>query len=383
MKQGRDYGVRRGEGSIAERVTKDGAVRFLARWHDGDRVRSKTFATLDEAEDHLRTVGRAKRGGRYVPDRGMTVADVVDEYITRGERRWSPNTAANYRQIARSIIVPALGRKKATDLTPRMVQTFVDDLGRRYSPRRVEVIRAVLSGAFKEARRLGIVTTNPTEGIRGAKVQRTHTPSWSQDEAARVLATVEDDPEQHAWYMVALTTGMRPGELRALQWKDIDTTRSIIHVRRTVSRDAEFRPVISDGTKTGRVRAVNVPQVTIAALQRYRPVQAAQRLQAAHWRDLDLVWTRGDGNVVPQQTIAKRHKAVCLRAGVPVISPHGVRHTAATLLIEAGVNIKTVSDMLGHARISITLDTYTRATDEMKRSAADTMGELVKRRGSA
>lgn len=380
VKQGQDYAAKRGAGSIQERTRKDGRASYLARWHDGERVRNKTFRTIEEAEDHLQTVSRAKRAGRYVPESEMTVADVVTEYITRGERRWSSNTVANYRQIARTVIVPALGKKKASDLTPRMVQTFVDGLIRQYSPRRVEVIRAVLSGAFKEARVHGIVPTNPAEGIRGAKVERSEKAIWTPAEAVRVLEAVEDDPEAFAWYMVALHTGMRPGELRALQWNDIDTVKGVIHVRRSVSRDAEFRAVIGTGTKTGRERAVDVDADTIAALQRYRPVQAAQRLRAAHWRDIDLVFTRGDGNLVPQQTIAKRHTLVCQRAGVPVISPHGVRHSAATMMLEAGVDIKTISDRLGHAKISITLDTYVKTTDTMQRSAAEKMGELLRRK---
>lgn len=379
MKQGRSYAVRRGDGSIQTRTTKNGETRFVARWHDGERVRGKTFATIDAAEDHLRTIGKARRRGDYTPESELTVAEFVDEYIGRGERRWSPNTTANYRQIARSIIGPALGRKRVTEVTPRMVQGFVDDLGKQYSPRRVEVIRAVLSGAMKEARRLGIIASNPTEGVRGSKIQRAEREVWSRDDAAKVLATVADDAELHAWYLVALTTGMRPGELRALQWRDVDVDRQVIHVRRTVSRDADFRTVISEGTKTGRARAVAVPETTIRALLHYRPVQAAQRLKADRWHDLGLVFTRGDGNPIPQQTIAKRHTRVCERACVPVISPHGVRHSSATILIEAGVDIKTVSDMLGHARIGITLDTYVKTTESMQRLAADTMGELLDR----
>src|SRR5690606_5301611 len=110
-------------------------VRYVARWRDRDRWRGKTYDTYDDAEAYLQQIGRDRRSGRYTPDADLTIAQMLDDYLRRGERRWSPNTTANYRQIARSILVPALGKKKVRDLTPRHVQDFIDDLGQQYSPR--------------------------------------------------------------------------------------------------------------------------------------------------------------------------------------------------------------------------------------------------------
>lgn len=377
MARKHNHAVRRGDGFIEERTTKTGDPRWVARWHDGTKWRGETFRTLDEAERKLHSVGGDKRTGRYTPDSEMTVSELVAEYIKRGASRWSENTTANYRQIARTIVDPSIGSKRIRNVSPRTIQNWVDDLSDHYSPARIEVIRAVVGGAFAEAERLDLVPRNPVRGIRGPKGTRSKKETWTQEEAGKVVAYVRDDPELYAFYRVALSTGMRPGEMRALRWQDVDTAGSTITVRHSVSRDAEFRPVIGKTTKTGKVRAIAVPASTIDALQRWRSVYLERRLQAPFWRDLDLVFPRPDGNVLPQQTIAKRHNRVCDGAGVPRISPHGMRHTYATMSMAAGIPVKVVSEALGHASVKTTLDIYQHVDATMQRSAAELLGDIL------
>lgn len=377
MKQGRDYGVRRGEGSIAERVTKDGVVRYLARYHDGDRVRSRTFATLDEAEDHLRGIGRAKRSGRYVPTAEWTVAEVVSDYLERGRDRWKPNTYATYQTILHQVIVPSIGKDRVTELTARRCQHWIDGLTRTYSPARIEIIRAVLTGALKEAVRMDVLPANPLAGVRMPRKRRADRQTWHAADVAAIMRASKPEPMMHAYYAVALTTGMRPGEIRALMWDDIDLDAGRVIVRRSMTRDEHYRPVVGDTTKTGRVRVVAVPDRAVLALRRYRAEQTERRLRTEHWADTGLVFDRGDGHVMAQQTFARHHRAMCDRAGVPYTSPHGMRHAAATLLLEAGVDVKVVADTLGHSTTTTTRDIYQHTSERLQRTAADTLGALL------
>jgi integrase len=372
--------LRRGDGYVQERARKNGSIAYIARWFDGLKWRGQTFSTYDEAEDHLRDIGRSKRRGDYTPESDITVSMMVDDYLRRRASEWSPNTQGVYRHVANLIIAPRLGKRRLRDLTPRLMQVFVDELGQQYRPRRVDLVRAVLSGAFREAVRLGLMSRNPLEGVRAARRPGLPRRTWGADEAGRMLDAHTNDPEQYAWYMLAFSTGMRPGELRALQWGDVDEQRRLITIARTATRDAESRNMMGTTTKTGRSRAVAISDDVVTALHRYRPVLASRRLKASYWVDLDLIFPRFDGNLVSQQTIAVRHRKACETAGVPYITPHGVRHTAATLLIEAGVDVKTVSEMLGHASVKTTLDIYVRVTGEMQRRAADTMSEILRRR---
>lgn len=375
MKQPRT--LRRGDGFVEERTRANGTIRYVARWFDGKQWRGKTFPTYDDAEDHVRAVGRAKRAGRFVPDDDFTVTDMLADYLRRGEDRWTSNTLGLYRSSVDNIIVPRIGRWKVRDITPRRVQTFLDALMDQFGLPTVTRVRTILSGAFREAERLDVVTRSPMPHVRLPQPKPKPPTVWTRAEASRVLASVADDPMLSAWYRLALTSGMRPGELRAVRWQDLDLDTGHVHVRRTATRDAEKMPIISETTKTGKDRTIKIPASTVRALQRWRPRQAEMQLRAKFWKETDLVFPRFDGNVASQTGWDRRHRKVCEDAGVPYLRPHGLRHTYATLSIEAGVDPKVVSTALGHHSAAFTLDVYVTATDAMQQAAAETLGALL------
>lgn len=380
----RKHDIRRGDGFVEERTTKAGAVRYVARWHDGDRWRGKTFPTVEEAEDHLRSIGRAKRRGDYSPDSPMTVAELLAVYIERGARRWSANTVATYTLIAERYIGPHIGKKRVVTVTPPQVQAWLDRLTREgLSAAIVGNARSLLSGACDEALRMGMVRANPVAGTRAPARPRGERVTWSADDVARVLDAVDAEPHAVQWrafYLLALTTGMRPGELRAVRWRDIDLDTGTVTIRRTMTRNADFRHDIGDVTKTGRVRTVAVPLETTEALRLQRADQRRRRIAAEHWRDRDLAFDRGDGNPVAQQSASNVHHRVCTRAGVPRIRMHDLRHTAATLMLANGTHPLVVSQMLGHASITTTLDIYSHVDVSMQRAASDALADTILRK---
>ena len=117
---------------------------------------------------------------------------------------------------------------------------------------------------------------------------------------------------------------------------------------------------------------------TVAALKEQRKRQAAERLAAGElWNDLDLVFAQEDGNPLPPKRISKAFGRAAERAGLPHLSPHGLRHSFATVALEGGVLTKVVSDVLGHSSASITADLYSHPTDETKRAASDTVAAAM------
>lgn len=370
--------IQRGDGYIVNRATVSGDMRYMARWHDGERWRARTFASNDDAEDHLRLIGRSKRSGSYVSDSELTIADLVAEHLERGRVRWSSNTVATYTTIAANQIVPMIGDLKVVDATPRRMQRWIDDLGHSFGPSRIGSIRAVMTGAFREAMQLGVINRDPLQGVRMPKRQRVTRTVWSASESARIINHTQDNIRLHAWYVVALSTGMRPGELRALQWQDITWEAGSILCRRTMTRDHRYSPVIGTTTKGGRERSIAVPDDVIVALTRLRKDQAERRLRHDAWQDHQLVFDRGNGAYMPQQTIQRWHVDASTAAGVPVIRMHDLRHTAATLMLESGIHPKVVSEMLGHRDITITLDIYTHVSKELQRQAATSMGAILR-----
>lgn len=366
--------IRRGDGYITERTTAAGETRYQCRWHDGERWRAKTFADPDDAEDHLRAIGRRKRRGTYTAETALTVAELVDAYLERGRQRWSTNTVATYRLLARRQIGPNLGSIRATELTPARVQRWIDTLAADgLSAAVIENARTVLGGACREAVRLGALPTDPVAGTRVPARKRTKKITWSAAEVGRVLAATKGDVWLHAYYATALTTAMRPGELRALRWGDIDLEAGVATVQRTMTRGEDYRHRIGETTKTGRTRTVALPPETVAALRAHRRDQAARRLAAPAWHDVGTVFDRGDGNPVAQQTMSTRHRLTCDRAGVPRIRMHDLRHTSATLLMERGIHPKIVADLLGHSSVTITLDTYSHVSADMHRAASESL----------
>ena len=275
------------------------------------------------------------------------------------------------------VIAPTIGRERVVELTARRCQTWIDGLGKTYSPARIELVRAVATGALKEAMRMDVIPANPMAGVRMPRKRQPERVTWTAAEANAILKASEDDVQLHAYYAVALTTGMRPGEIRALMWKDIDLERGQITVRRSMTRDADYRPIVGETTKTGRVRVVAIPERTVTALRRQKVQQAERRLRADQWANTGLVFDRGDGHVMAQQTFARHHAQMCDRAGVPHVSPHGMRHTAATLLLEAGLDVKVVADTLGHSTTTTTRDIYQHTTERLQRTAADALGALL------
>lgn len=376
----RKHDVQRGNGYIAERATKGGTLRFQARWRDGRSWRSKTFATPDEAEDHLRKVGRSKRAGIYTPESKLTVAEALASYAERGKQRWKSNTWNTYCAVIRFHIDPYIGTVRIVDLTPWRVQQWVDDLVRKgLSSSVIENARVILNGACKDAMRLGILASNPVTGASLPTRQKRKYAVWTAVQAKAMIAACGEDLRMRTYYVVALTTAMRPGEIRALKWGDIDLDKARLRVQRTITRNERGRQIIGTTTKTGRSRSIALPPSTVAALRKWRANQAERRLAAHNWHAMDLVFDRGDGFILPQNTVARAHQRICGEASVPIIRLHDVRHTAATLLLETGTHVKIVSDLLGHSQIATTLDIYSHPDESMQRGATQALADALER----
>lgn len=375
----RSDGLMWGEGTIVDR----GGGRIQARWverqPDGTRKRrARTFHSLDEAEDHLRKLFRDKRDGRYVPPSEATVADLIGDWLTRGRSRWTPSTQATYRQRAETHVLPELGHLRAETLTTPRIQRWIDGMIRAgFDASTIDTAYRVLNGALREAVQIGIIPSNPAAAAKRPPVEIKEAPTWSAAEVEAVRRVVHDDPFWHALYRVALTTGLRPGELRALRWADVDLPNGLLTVRRTITKNADGHVVIGNVTKTRRSRRVVLSAPVVRALTEWRKAQITRRLAAETWHDEDLVFDRGDGRFLPLTTWQKKHEAIIAAAGVRRITLHQLRHSYATLELEAGTHPKIVQERLGHRSIQTTLDRYSHVSLDLQRAAAEALDERI------
>lgn len=363
-----------GAGDIRER---DG--RWQARWTDPDGTRhSRRFDTADEASDYLRERWRSRRDGRSVTPSGLTVADLIRDWLDRGQDDWQPTTYATNRRYAERHVIPAIGHVRVDTLDPLQVQRWIDQMRRSgLGAHHIANCTRVVSSSYRQAMQIGLVRANPVTGTKRPTVRKPEIVTWTADEIGRVDAWLADAPLWQAVYRVALTTGMRPGELRALRWEDIDQQQGAIRVRRTMTRDAEDRPVVGTQTKTGRERTVTLAPAAAEALEQWRREQAALQLAAKRWQDGGYVFTAQHGGPLPATTWQQWHKRIIAATGVAPITLHGLRHSFATLALERNVHPKIVADMLGHTTVEMTLNRYSHSRIDLQQAAANALDQAL------
>jgi integrase len=187
----------------------------------------------------------------------------------------------------------------------------------------------------------------------------------SPEQARHVLALAEDDPLEALWRL-AITCGLRQGELLALRWSDVDLDRGTLSVVATLEQWRDGVPVIAEPKTARSRRQVELGEAAVEALRRHR-----QRNPG-----IGFVFTRPDGRPLSRPMVGGAWRSHRLRA-VPAVRFHDLRHTAATLMLSRGVHPKIVSEMLGHSTVAITLDLYSHVTPTMQREAASVMNDLL------
>ena len=202
--------------------------------------------------------------------------------------------------------------------------------------------------------------------------------TFSEEQARTFLDAAATD-RLEALYVLALTTGMRQGELLALRWSNLDFENGTVQVNATLQRTTAGFVFAEPKTARSR-RQVALSVAAVASLQRHRARQIEERLGlGTAWVDDDLVFANEVGHPIDVSNLSRRSFWPLLqRAGLPRIRFHDMRHSAATLLLAQGMHPKIVADMLGHATIAVTLDLYSHTTPAMHRQAALAMDAILR-----
>jgi integrase len=354
------------------------------------------FKTRREANRWLtQALGQLDQGSYVTPTR-QTVGGHLLGWLPAVRSSLRPATFESYERNVRQHLVPTVGHVWLDQLTPDRLSAVYAELHRSgrldgaggLSPRSIRYLNTILGKALGDAVAEGKLARN----VAQAKLVRDRLPrhakpemaTWSAAEVAAFLDQLRGDP-LHAPILLAATTGMRRGEVLGLRWRDTDLDAGRVAVRQTLAavRDVDGdcgRHLLVFGepkTAKGR-RTVPLPPQTVAALRAHRKAQAAERLLAGpDYGDQDLVFAEPDGSPIHPDKFRKRFEVRIGRSGLPPIRFHDLRHTYATLALRAGVHPKVVAEVLGHANISITLDTYSHAIPAMQESAAATVARLV------
>ncbi len=206
---------------------------------------------------------------------------------------------------------------------------------------------------------------------------------FSASQVRFVLAETRDDPHGALW-AVLLTGGLRLSEALALRWTDLDLDRRELRVMRKLRRPKNGGAWVVEDCKTDKSRrAVQLLHETVAALARHRDRQAVERLvRGDGYNDAGFVFADERGVPLRGDGVSKYHwRPILVRLGLPAVKLHGARHTAATMLLEAGQPLKVVQEMLGHSSITVTSDIYSHVCPAFARQAADALAEYLERAG--
>jgi integrase len=199
---------------------------------------------------------------------------------------------------------------------------------------------------------------------------------WPREQVQTFLTATEKD-RLGPLYLLALTTGMRRGELAGLRWVDVDLDKGKLTVAQTLI-EIEYRIEFSEPKTDRSRRTIRLDQATVAALRAHRKRQIEEKLiLGPAWKDSGLVFTREDGSPIHPQAISNSFERAVKLLRLPRLTFHGLRHTYATLALESGMRPWDLSDRLGHSSVAFTLQVYRHAVQSTQDSAAEAAAAFI------
>ena len=369
-----------GEGSIYRRKDGRWVGQYTVYTAKGPKYRYIYGKTRAAVAEKLTKAMSDRNGGFFFDAGSLTVGEYLDRWLSdsvRGTVRVS--TFERHEAIIRTHIKPSLGRVKLKQLTPTHVRGLHrEKLDADLAPATVRKIHSTLHKALSQAVSDGLIPRNAAD-VNAPRPAPEEMRPLSEDEARAFLETAKAAGDRfEPLYVLAITTGLRRGELLGLRWDDVDLERGKLRVGRALVREGGQYIVGETKTRRGR-RQVNLTPRTVNVLKAHRKRQLEERMRLSGlYEDHGLIFTTGIGTPVNPENLVKRSfKPLLKRAGLPKIRFHDLRHTCATLLLGRGVHPKIVQELLGHATIAMTLDTYSHYIPSMGDQASGAMGDAL------
>lgn len=342
------------------------------RYHD-----ETVFGKKSDADALVARVLADVRAGSYVAPSKLTLGEWFDEWLKVHKTKVMPRTAAWYQRIFDTHVRPVLGVRPLAKLRADQVESLYAALAARVGPVTIRAVHVGLNACLRKAVRRRLLMTNPVADLSVPKIERKERRTLSPAEAARVLEAC-DQVRNGVIVEFALLTGTRPEEYLALQWSDLDWQRRTVTLQRVaVEHDGK---VTFEKMKTPQSRrSIPLPPQLVAKLQAHRKKQLEQKLKAGRrWNPADLVFPSLAGTVMRQTNLTERvFKRVLERAEVEHLRLYDLRHTQATLLLQANEHPKVVQERLGHSSIVLTMDTYSHVLPTMQEAATSRLAELL------
>lgn len=394
-----------GDGTIYQR--KDGrweaAGYVLAPGNTRKRVRVYGASRM-EALGKLTEKIAASNLGLPVAASDCTVSDYLKYWLNGiAVHQVRENTHTRYAACIRLHLIPGLGAKKLARLTARDVRTFLDHLrstcqcctqgrdtarrtccaigqccNKRLSPLTVTYIHSILKSALEHAVREDDLPRNVARNVKSPAPRPRRFKPFTASEARQFLHAASSN-RLHALYELALRTGLRKGELLGLHWEDLDLESGIAGIHRFLQRTRTGGLTVLHTKTRASERRIVLPTECVNSLKTHREQQEeARRAAGTGWTDSGLVFTTPTGSPLEPANLTRSFGRLLNCAGLRRIRFHDLRHSTATLLLEQGVDLVVIKELLGHAHIGVTAGVYAHVRLRLQRQAIDTLGNALR-----
>ncbi|MEI1420927.1 site-specific integrase [Bacillus cabrialesii] len=360
----------------------------------GKRIRkTKTVKCKNktEAEKELAKFVVEIETGEYIAPQKMTFPQFVEEWKDKyAKKQLSANTFETYSRYLYKRILPQFGHKQMEQIKPLQILDFLktleedgsrgDDKTGGLSSATIQYHYRILRNIFNRAVEWKVIKENPVSNVKKPKVESKKGNVYSEKQVHELMEHLRK--EDMKWKMIvtlAITTGMRRGEILALEWSHIDLDKGKIYVQQSLTYTKEEGHIFKAPKTRNSIRTISLSQGVTEQLKRYKQIKAKERLLLGDkWEGGDrfLLFSTDIGKPMHPTSVTSWWRKRLKKYELPSITFHELRHTSATLLINQGVHMKTISARLGHSKIGITMDLYGHALESADEAAASHFDSL-------
>jgi len=375
-----------GEGTIFQRT--DGRwCAAIANGCDASGKRRRRWiyrATKGEVTEELTRLQGRKLDGTLGDAGRLSVGKYLDQWLESSAKATvRATTYVSYKGVIENHIKPRIGGLSLAKLAPAHVQAMYATMeDNKKSARLRQLTHAVLRRSLNQAVKWNMVPRNVCNAVYPPRVARKEIRPLTAEQVKLLLKAAAGDESKavpadplEALYVLAVTTGLRLGELFGLQWADVDLTAGCLHVRYTLM-EVNGKLSLSEPKTARSRRKVELPAFAVEALRGHQ--RSALAAGGREFATEGHVFRNSRGGPLRRSHFhADSFKPLLKRAKLPAIRFHDLRHTAATLMLAGGEHPKVVQELLGHSQISVTMDTYSHVLPTMQREAIDRLGKLL------
>ena len=359
-----------GMGSIRQRSDGLWEARYTAP--DG-RQRSVYAKSVKAVKARLKSAQAEMTLGLYFAPASVTVERWVKAWLADYVSQHKSTTQCSYNSLMKNHIIPYIGKMKLSALTTgTMSRLFGQLTNKGLAPSTVKSVKIAFSSCMTAAVENKLIKENPCHGAKIKKPTKKKLVFIDRDKFSAFISETRNHRYSNA-ILLLFQTGLRSSEMRGLRWADFDEQKMELTVRRQIIH-ADGEAIIQT-PKDDEWRKISLAQETVNILKRQRSQQAELRLKYGPWKDTattkDLIFRTRTGDILPQYKLYYTVKQIGEAIGIDGLHPHSLRDSYAIAALRAGVDIKTISNNLGHSDASMTLNKYMEYTDDMGRVAAE------------